>query len=100
VNEPFTGTVETSVGWFFGFSKNHWFQVFERIRIKELAVPGFLGTSESKNCWFWVFQSLQRIAGFDERATGSLTVYIFAGLELEAGTMKILFAGSEPVATI
>jgi hypothetical protein len=29
-----------------------------------------------------------------------LTFYIFAGLELEAGTMKILFAGSEPVATI
>jgi hypothetical protein len=74
VSEPFTGTVETSVGWFVEKPKNHWFQVFERIRIKELAIPGFLGTSESKNCWFWVFQSLQRTAGVHERATGSFPV--------------------------
>jgi hypothetical protein len=62
------------------FSKNHRFQIFQKIKIKELMVLGIskksesknqlvlgiLKTVKSKNCQFWVFQNPQRTFSFHE----------------------------------
>jgi hypothetical protein len=48
---------ETSGVWFSDFSKNHWFRVFQKLRIKEPLVPGISKTTESKNYRFCVFQN-------------------------------------------
>jgi hypothetical protein len=52
-------------------------------RIEELLRPGILKTSDSKNHQFWVFQGLQKIAGFLERIdldqmVGTLLIFVVA----------------------
>ncbi len=67
------------------FSKNHGFQIFQKLKIKELMVLGIskksesnnrlvlgiLKTVKSKNCQYWVFQNPQRTFSFHEGTVGS-----------------------------
>jgi hypothetical protein len=47
---------------------NHWFWVFENFQNQRITGLGYLiKKSKSKKHQFWVFQKLQRTAGFYER---------------------------------
>jgi hypothetical protein len=86
---------ETSVVWFFDFSKNHWFRVFQKLRVEEALVPGAWKTTESKNYRFCVFQYRQfswKTSRFLSRLfPGSLNLVIFSQAVARVGTRKILF---------
>jgi hypothetical protein len=58
--------VKTSVGQVFDFCDNHQFQANETTESKNCWVWVFAKTSESKNCQFQVIQKLQRTTGFHE----------------------------------
>ncbi len=83
------------------FSKNHRFQVFETFRLKNWPVPVISENRNKKACQFQLFKNRRSTTGFHERTLSRFFgCYIFTGLELKVGTMKILFSGSEPGAVV